>query len=319
MVSHHSNPYTLKAVPENIHVGYYSADLKPVLTIRSGDVVEIETTRADAPEEVDDAIRPEVAALVQKRLQGGPGPHTLTGPVYIERAEPGHVLEVHIEEIRLRTRYGLNRSTEYGILFRDLPTPFIKTFFCIDLEKKLAEEVLPGVTIPLRPFFGNLGVAPLPRFGRVDSKVPGIHCGNIDVRDLVAGTTLYMPIHVKGALFSVGDGHACQSDGEADGTALETPLTGVFKFFVRNDLRLKRPMAETPTHYMTIAYHKNLKWAAKLTLKDMIQFLIQTRGYREEEAYALLSLAGEMHVSQLVNVIPGIHFMLPKTIFKDAR
>jgi acetamidase/formamidase len=290
-----------------------------VLTIRSGDAVEIETTRADDPEKVDKALRPEIAALAQKKLEGGPGPHTLTGPIRIEGAEPGHVLEVHIEEIRLRTQYGLNRSTGYGILYRDFPDSFTKTFFCIDLEEKSAKEILPGVTIPLRPFFGNLGVAPPHRFGRVDSKVPGIHCGNIDVKDLVAGTTLYMPIHVKGALFSVGDGHACQSDGEADGTALETPLTGVFRFILRHDMRLRRPMAETPSHYMTIAYHKNLKWAAKLALKDMIRFLIQTRGFREEDAYALLSLAGEMHVSQLVNVIPGIHFMLPKTIFKDLR
>jgi len=145
--------------------------------------------------------------------------------------------------------------------------------------------------------------------------VPGHHCGKIDVRDLVAGTTLYKPVHVNGALFSAGDGHACQSDGEADGTALETPLTGVFRFIIRNDLRLKRPMAETPTHYMTIAYHKNLKWAAKLALKDMVRFVVETKNLTEEDAYALLSLAGEMHVSQLVNIIPGVHFMLPKGIF----
>jgi acetamidase/formamidase len=315
MVPQQSAPYILKAIPENIHIGYFSADLKPVLTIRSGDAVEIETTRADAPEEVDAALRPEVAALVRKRLQGGPGPHTLTGPIYIEGAEPGHVLEVRIEDIRLRTRYGLNRSTEYGILYQDFPTTFTKTFFCIDLERQSADEILPGITIPLRPFFGNLGVAPPHRFGHVDSKVPGLHCGNIDVRDLVAGTTLYMPVHVNGALFSAGDGHACQSDGEADGTALETPLTGVFRFIIRNDLRLKRPMAETPTHYMTIAYHKNLKWAAKLALKDMVRFVVETKNLTEEDAYALLSLAGEMHVSQLVNIIPGVHFMLPKGIF----
>jgi acetamidase/formamidase len=310
-----SKMYILKAIPENIHFGFYSADLRPVLEIRSGDTIVIETSRAERFEAVEEPLRSEMTALIKKREEQGPGPHTLTGPVYIERAKPGNVLEVRIEEIRLRTRFGLNRSTETGILFKDLPAPFSKTFFCIDPEKKSAEEILPGVTIPLRPFFGNLGVAPPRRYGRVDSTRPGIHCGNLDVKELVSGTTLYMPVHVKGALVSVGDGHACQSDGEADGTALETPLTGVFKFVVRDDLRLKRPMAETPTHYITIAYHKNLKWAAKLALKDMIQFLAKNKNMTETDAYALLSLTGEMHVSQLVNIIPGVHFMLPKEIF----
>ena len=319
MVSHPSASYTLKAVPENIHFGFYSAHLKPVLIIQSGDVVTVDTTRADASEEVDEALRSEVAALAGKRREGGPGPHTLTGPVYIEGAEPGNVLEVRIEDILLRTGYGTNISRPLGILHKDFPAAFRKTFLCIDAEKRVAENILPGVTIPLNPFFGNLGVAPPSRLGRVDSTSPGVHCGNIDVKELVSGTTIYLPVHVKGALFSCGDGHACQSDGEADGTALETPLTGVFRFILRQDMRLKRPMAETPTHYMTIAYHKNLKSAARLTLKDMIQFLIQTRGFREEDAYTLVSLAGEMHVSQLVNIIPGIHFMLPKAIFKDAR
>jgi acetamidase/formamidase len=229
--------------------------------------------------------------------------------------EPGNVLEVRIEDILLRTRYGTNVSRPLGILHKEFPASIRKTFLCIDTEKCVAENILPGVTIPLRPFFGNLGVAPPRTCGRVDSTQPGIHCGNIDVKELVSGTTIYLPVHVKGALFSCGDGHACQSDGEADGTALETPLTGVFRLTVRKDLKLKRPRAETPTHYMTIAYHKNLKSAAKLALKDMIRFLVETRHLTGEDAYLLVSLAGEMHVSQLVNIIPGVHFMLPKGIF----
>ena len=319
MVSQRSAPHLLKAIPENIHFGFYSADLKSVLTIQSGEVVEIETSRAERFEDVEEPLRSEMTALVRKREEQGPGPHTLTGPVYIEGAKPGNVLEVRIEEIRLRTRFGLNRSTVNGILFRDYPAMFTKTFFCIDPEKRSAEEILPGVTIPLRPFFGNLGVAPPRRYGRIDSTRPGIHGGNIDVKDLVSETTLYLPVHVKGALFSVGDGHACQSDGEADGTAIETPLTGVFKFIVRHDMKLKWPRAETPTHHMTIAYHKDLKSAARLALKDMIQFLVETRNLTAEDAYSLVSLAGEMHVSQLVNIIPGVHFMLPKQIFVDRR
>jgi acetamidase/formamidase len=315
MLDRSSEIRTLKALPENIHFGFYSADLSPVLTVRSGEAVRIETTRAEAIDGLEESIRSEMAALVERKRKEALGPHVLTGPVYVEGAMPGDVLEVHIDEIALRTRYGVNKSTPGGILSRDYPASFEKRFFCIDVEKKTARNILPGVTLPLRPFFGNLGVAPPGRYGRVDSTRPGIHCGNLDIKDLTEGTVLYMPVHVTGALFSCGDGHACQADGEADGTALETPLTGVFRFVIRHDLRLKRPMAETPSHYMTIACHKNLRTAARQAVSDMISFLARTKNFSEEDAYVLVSLSGEMHISQLVNLTSGIHFMVPKQIF----
>ncbi len=309
--------YTVKALPQNIHLGFYSAELKPVLTIRSGDVVEIETSRAELVEQVAEPLRSEMAALAEKKKREGfMGPHTLTGPIYIAEAGRGDVLEVHIEEIRLRSEYGMNKSTPTGILAKESIPSFSRAFHCINREKKLAENIFPGVSIPLQPFFGNLGVAPPARYGRVSSTAPGIHCGNLDIKDLIAGSTLYMPVQVEGALFSCGDGHGCQADGEADGTALEMPLTGVFKFIVRHDMHLKYPMAETPGHYMTIAYHTNLKAAARDAVREMVQFLSGTKGLSEEDAYILVSLVGEMRVSQLVNVRSGVHFMIPKEIFK---
>ena len=308
--------HKLKALPENVHLGFYSADLKPVLTIRSGDEVEIETSRAERLDRGSGPMRAEMAALAEKKeREGFMGPHALTGPVYVEGAEPGDVVEVRIKAVQLRCEYAVNYYTPSGILSKEFSKPYTKMFFCIDPERNMAENAYAGVSLPLHPFFGNLGMAPPAKLGRVNSVAPGIHGGNLDIKELTAGTAIYLPVHVKGGLFSCGDGHACQADGEADGTALETPLTGVFQLTVRKDLKLKQLWAETPTHYMTIAYHKNLKSAAKLALKDMIRFLVQTRNLTEEDAYVLVSLAGEMHVSQLVNIIPGVHFMLPKGIF----
>jgi acetamidase/formamidase len=310
--------HKVKAIPENVHFGFYSADLKPILTVRSGEEVEIDTSRGERVEGVAEPMYSEMAALADKKeREGFMGPHTLTGPIGVEGAEPGDALELRIKEIRLRTEFAVNKHGSHGILSKYFPNTFSKNFFCLEPEKNVAKNVFPGISLPLHPFFGNLGIAPPAKLGRVNSMVPGSHCGNLDIKELVPGVTVYLPILAKGGLFSCGDGHACQADGEADGTAMETPLTGVFQFILRKDLSLKRPCAETPTHFMTIAYHKNLKTAAQLVVRDMVSFLSKTWKLTEDEAYSLVSLVGEMHVSQLVNVIPGIHFMVPKAIFAN--
>jgi acetamidase/formamidase len=169
--------------------------------------------------------------------------------------------------------------------------------------------------VPLRPFFGNLGVAPAPRYGRVTSQYPLEHGGNLDNKELVAGTTLYVPVWNRGALFSVGDGHGAQGDGEADVTAVETALTGTFRLTVRKDLALEVPHAETPTHYITTGFDPDLDDAVKMALRQMIAHLVRTRGLSRQEAYALCSIAVDLRITQLVNVYKGAHAMLPKSLF----
>lgn len=319
MTTRTSRKNILKPTPENIHFGFYSADLKPILTIYSGETVQIETTLPDAPEDIQEPERSEISALSERKRQGGPGPHPLIGPIYVNGAEPGDVLEVRIEKITLRSKYAINKRTANGILSRGFSESPSSLFDCLNPEKKVAKNIFPGVSVPLRPFFGSLAVAPPRRYGPISSKPPGIHGGNLDIKELGEGTTLYLPVHVRGALFSCGDGHATQGDGEADGTALETLLKGIFTFRIRRDFDLKRPMAETSDDYMTIAFHRNLKTAARIAIQDMVHFLADRKGLSQEDAYSLVSIVGEMHVSQLVNLSSGIHFMIPKRIFEQRK
>jgi acetamidase/formamidase len=172
-----------------------------------------------------------------------------------------------------------------------------------------------GVSIPLRAFFGCMGVAPPAASGRISTSPPWIHAGNMDNKDLVAGTTLYLPVHARGALFSVGDAHAAQGHGEANIAALETALTGAFQFLVRKDLRLRWPRAETPTHYMTMGFHEDLDEAAKIATREMIDFLVAEKHLTRDDAYMLCGAAVDLHVTQVVDGKKGIHAMLPKAIF----
>ena len=175
----------------------------------------------------------------------------------------------------------------------------------------------PGITIPLRPFFGSMGVAPPPAAGKINSAPPGIHAGNLDNRNLTEGTTLYIPVHVKGALFQVGDGHAGQGDGEVDITAMETPLTGTFRFVVRKDLHLTWPRAETPTHFIVMGTDEDLTVATQVAVHEMLDFLVTTRGLSREEAYVLTSIAADFAITQLVDGKKGVHGMIAKSLFKQ--
>jgi acetamidase/formamidase len=171
------------------------------------------------------------------------------------------------------------------------------------------------VTLPLRPFFGVLGVAPPLLSGRISSGPPWIHTGNMDNKELVAGTTLFMPVHVRGALFSAGDGHAAQGDGEVCVTAMETSLRGSFQLTVRKDLKLRWPRAETPTHYMTMGFNENLEDAAKLATTEMLDFLVSEKHLTRSDAYILISDAVDLRITQLVDGKKGVHALLPKSIF----
>jgi len=187
----------------------------------------------------------------------------------------------------------------------------------IPLDKKTMTAMFaPGIVIPLRPFFGSMGVAPAPDVGRVSSTPPGTHAGNLDNRELVAGTTLYIPVFVPGALFEVGDGHAAQGDGEVDQTAIETSLRGKIQLTVRKGMKLSWPRAETPTHYISMATDKDLTVATKTAIQEMIDFLAATKGLTKHEAYQLTSVAGDVAITELVDQTLGVHVKMPKGIFK---
>jgi acetamidase/formamidase len=238
--------------PQTVHIGDFNAAKKPVLTIDSGDIVTVETASAIVdPAEIDQSgvvprsAVPEYVRTIFREVDRGPGAHVLAGPIFVRGAMPGDVLEVRIEAIDLAVDYGFNRQRPYsGTSPQEFPGYFLRVIK-IDREAKTA-EVAPGVVVPVtRPFFGTIGVAP-PPMGRISSREPGVHTGNIDNKDLTAGTTLYMPVHAPGALFSVGDGHAVQGQGEVDGSAVETGLRGRFQFIVRKDMKITWPRAETP-------------------------------------------------------------------------
>lgn len=313
--------HKLLSTPKTVHWGYYDAAQAPVLRIRSGDTVDIRTAMIDTAEALQsagaaardiDAASNEIHNVVKDR---GAGPHILTGPIYVEGAEPGDTLEVHIESVRLGLPYALNLFLPgLGVLPEDFPYQYRK-LIPLD-EKRMVARFAPGIEIPLRPFFGSMGVAPPPELGRISSAPPWIHAGNLDNKELVAGTTLYIPVHVRGALFSVGDAHAGQGNGEVSVTALETVLSGAFRFTVRKGPRLRWPRAETPTHWMTMGFDENLDVAIRTTLREMIDLLVERYKLTREDAYLLASDAVDFSITQLVDGKRGVHALLPKSIFK---
>jgi hypothetical protein len=182
-------------------------------------------------------------------------------------------------------------------------------------ERRMIARFTENIEIPLRPFFGSLGVAPPEPSGRIASGPPWVHAGNLDNKELVAGTTLFIPIHVKGALFLAGDGHAGQGNGEVDITALETSLIGTFQLIVRKDMKLRWPRAETTTHYITMGIHEDLNEATKMALRETIDFLVHDKHLSRDDAYMLSSVAVDLSITQLVDGNKGVHAMIPKNIF----
>ncbi|HXA06063.1 MAG TPA: acetamidase/formamidase family protein [Bryobacteraceae bacterium] len=311
----------LRVTPSTVQWGRFDAAAKPVLTVKPGEVVTIDTI-CGVPEMLerlgaatDEPIR-EMKQMYAEIKDRGPGPHFLTGPVAIEGAMPGDVLEVEILEIRLRSPYGwMMISPDAGALPEEFPYSREKLIH-LDERNQMA-EFGPGIQIPIHPFFGVLGVAP-PE-GRLSSGPPSYNGGNLDNKWLVAATKVYIPVHVPGALFAVGDGHAAQGDGEVCVTAIETNLTGVFRFKVRKDMKLRWPRAETPTHYITMGLHENLDEAARRATREMIAYLMQERGLSRDDAYMLTSAGVDLHVTQVVDGAKGVHAMLPKAIFGTVR
>ncbi len=312
--------YTLKPTPKTVAWGYYDASTPPVLRIKSGDIVEIQTLLTNEPDPLEaagvppDQVEQSLRDIVAQVKDKGPGGHILTGPIYIESAEPGDVLEVRILAIKLAIPYAYNGfGPRSGIFPNEFPYPKIK-IIPLDANRMMA-HFADGIDIPLHPFFGSLGVAPPLRMGRIHSSPPWIHAGNLDNKDLVAGTTLYIPVHARGALFQVGDGHAGQGDGEVDVTAMETSLVGTFQFVVRKDMHFHWPRAETPTHFITMGLDPDLNEAAKMAVREMIDYLTTEKHLTRDDAYMLSSVAADLRITQLVDGTKGAHMMIPKSIF----
>src|SRR5213594_76898 len=310
----------LKATPKTVAWGYYDAKAAPVLRVKSGDTVEVQTLITNSPKRLEEAgvppdqIEESLRDITDQVKDKGPGAHILTGPVYIEGAETGDVLEVRILGAKLAIPYAYNGfGPGRGFLPEDYPYPKMK-IIPLD-ENRMIARFAPGIEIPLHPFFGSMGVAPPETSGRLSSNPTWIQAGNLDNKDLVAGTTLYIPVHAPGALFEVGDGHAGQGDGEVDITALETSLIGTFQFIVRKDMHLKWPRAETPTHYITMGLNDDLNACATLAVREMIDFLVTEKHLSRDDAYMLSSVAADLHITELVDGNKGVHMMLPKSIF----
>ncbi|MDA9409329.1 acetamidase/formamidase family protein [Bradyrhizobium sp. CCBAU 45384] len=310
MTHHH-----LHASAETCHWGFFEASLKPVLTVASGDEVTVDTI-SGGPEVIPDRSRfhvpPEMAEVHAKSDRMVPG-HILTGPIAVGGAEPGDVLQVDILDVKLRQDWGWNLIKP---LAGTLPDDFHETrLLNIPLDRARMVGRMPwGLDLPLKPFFGVMGVSPPAGWGRISSLVPRAMGGNLDNKELGAGATLYLPVFVPGAMFSCGDGHGVQGDGEVCVTAIETALSGRFRLTLRKDLRFTYPRAETPTHYITMAMDPDLDQCAVRALRDMIALLGETRNLSREDAYTLCSLAADLRVTQTVNGSKGIHCMIEKAI-----
>ena len=314
--------HRLEATPSTVAYGYYWADATPAIRIASGDIIDVDTLLTNNPAGLERAgVPPEKVQASLRRIvtevtgdRRGPGGHILTGPVFVEDAMPGDVLEVKILSIDLPIDYGYNGCA--GFLPENCDRAVPQKIVPLN-RVAMTAEFFPGIVVPLKPFFGSMGVAPPPALGRVSSNPPSRFAGNMDNKELTAGATLYIPVFAPGALFAVGDGHAAQGDGEVDQTAIETSLRGRLQLTVRKGEPLNWPRAETPTDYISMGTDADLAVATKIAIQEMVDFLARTRKLTKHEAYQLVSVAGNVAVTQLVDKpTHGVHVKVPKSIFR---
>ncbi|MCR9073702.1 MAG: acetamidase/formamidase family protein [Alphaproteobacteria bacterium] len=313
MTHHH-----LKASPETCHWGWFDAGMAPVLTIASGDRVTVETV-SGAPEDLPGDgyhVPPELLEIHARSERRMPG-HLLTGPIAVEGAEPGDVLEIRLHDIKLRQDWGYTKVRPLaGALPEDFDEPDRMTI-ALDAERNVGR--LPwGTELPLRPFFGVIGVAPPAGWGAISTIQPRKNGGNLDNKELIAGTTLYLPVWTDGGKLSFGDGHGVQGDGEVCVTAIETALEGEIEVHLRKDLTWDYPHAETPDARITMGMSSDLDDAASHALRQMIDWIVDTTNLSRSQAFMLMSLAADVRVTQLVNQEKGIHVVLPKSALGDA-
>jgi acetamidase/formamidase len=311
--------HRVAATPETIHWGTFSASYEPVVTIADGDTVTLECV-SGAPDVMPPAdsglVVPEALRAIHRANPPRLGPHILTGPVAVAGAEPGDMLEVRIDAIELGADWGFCAHRPLaGTLPEDFPERFL-SHITVDRVENTCR--LPwGTTLPLSPFFGVMGVAPKPSYGVLSTKEPREHGGNIDNKELGAGSTLFLPVWVPGANFSAGDGHGVQGDGEVCINALEMCLTGTFTMKLHKgggaaSPLLRFPRGESATHFISMGMNEDLDLAMKQALREMIAFICMRTNLSRDQAYQLCSLAVDFHVTQTVNGEKGVHGMLRK-------
>jgi acetamidase/formamidase len=306
--------HRLASTPDTIRFGMFDAAFDPVLTIDPGDSVTFECVSGGlevmpppgSPHVVPPALRA-IHASDPPRM----GPHILTGPVAIAGAEPGDTLEVRIEAIEPNNDWGYCAVRPLaGTVPEDFPDRYV-SHIAVDRARGVCKPEW-GPELPLAPFFGTMGVAPPAQYGRLSSREPREHGGNMDNKELIAGSTLYLPVWVPGANFSVGDGHGRQGDGEVCVNALEMGLTGTFIFLLHKGAALIWPRAETPTHYILMGFNEDLDLAMKQALRQTIDFIVARSALTRVQAYQFCSLAVDFRVTQTVNGEKGVHALLSK-------
>lgn len=334
--------HDLRATPETCFWGFFDRSLAPVLTVRSGDVVRVETLThqaGDAPDLLmDDGVRAVYSGI--PAAERGPGVHVMTGPIAIEGARPGDTLEVRILSMKPRLPYGTNIGAWWGYLYDDMKKERV-TIYRVDTESGTAiaefgydytlterydkpgtlippertsrEAALAGVRVPLRPHFGVAGVAPK-QSGKVNSIPPGDFGGNVDNWRFGAQTAMYYPVQNDGALFFIGDPHMAEGDGELSGTAIESSANALIQLRLRPDVPTDSPLLETPTHWYTHGFGADLDEAMRQAARRMLD-LLQRRGLSRDDAYSLISVAGDFGITQVVDQRMGIHAGIPKQVF----
>jgi acetamidase/formamidase len=313
--------HELKPTATTVHRGFFDASLKPQLTINSGDIVRVWTATGNPKYfEALGVSKDKIPAELYELWKGAPGEgrddHTLTGPIAITGAEPGDTIEIRIRAIDLWLPIaGMGFRANRGSLPEEFPYSRDRVLFFDPMKKEI--PFAPGITIPAKPFWGVMGTAPPVSMGRVSSGPPNVFGGNLDNHDLQPGTSLFLPVHVRGALLSLGDGHAVQGAGEVGMSAVETSLKGEIQVVLHKGMRITWPRAETPTHYMTMGLHEDLDMAAKIATREMLDFIVETKNLPRDDVLMLLSAVMDLHVTQIVDVTKGIHATVPKSIFQQ--
>lgn len=323
--------HLVRSIPKNMVYGYYGADVPPVATVKNGDIVEIQTINTTGINKKDpeaffkqnnmplDEHARDVIDILKNVL---PDPkfygHMLTGPIFIEGAEAGDTLEVRILDIKLRSNYGVNSVWPKGGALPEAVTTPESFVYRYNLKKQTA-SFKEGIEIPIRPFMGVMAVSPPAELGRVSSIPPAFYGGNLDLKHLVKGTTLFLPVSVKGALFTTGDCHAAEGNGEVSGVAIEASLSLVAQFIVRKDKPIKHVIAETPNHFIAIGLDADLTRAMKNATTNAINFIKDELGYTLNEALSITSTGVDLEVTQVVDQTLGVHAMIPKAIFTNKK
>ena len=321
---------SLKSTPDTVLWGYIAANLPPALTIKPGQIVEIEAlshqglTTSNNPEKFfaahgipnHEVLADAKTVYSEVKRPKGASVHILTGPIYIDGAEPGDTLEVRVHDIKFRVPYGVNNTGPgKGVLPKLLKEPAAK-LIRIDLERRVA-LFSNEIEIPLNPFMGIMAVSPPTSLGMVSSTPPGAWGGNIDLKFTGIGSSLFLPVFNKGGQFFTGDGHAVQGDGEVDGGAIEISLKPTLQFIVHKGKTIKQPRVETATDYLTTGLDVDLNVATRIALQEAVDFLQQEKGMSAADAYALSSLAVDLGIGEAVDVVNLVYAKIPKRIFKS--